>query len=208
MSTPRAAVIAVVLLFASQTRAEDNGAQLEAKARFRAGATYFEAAAYDRAIVEFEASYKLAPMPETLFTIAQSYRLKGDRRKAVEYYQRYLDGRPNGRGSPEARNFIDGLEDELVSEREKEAKRQAQLAAQQQSALDAKRQALAAQPAIVAAPSPPPKKPLVKQWWVWTIVGVVVVGAGLGVGLGLGLQTPGAPAVQTTDGTFRWRGTP
>lgn len=29
-----------------------------------------------------------------------------------------------------------------------------------------------------------PKKPLIKQWWLWTAVGVVVVGAALGGGLG------------------------
>jgi tetratricopeptide (TPR) repeat protein len=38
------------------------------------------------------------------------------------------------------------------------------------------------------------RRSIARQWWFWTIVGVVVVGAGLGVGLGLGLQDDRPPA--------------
>ena len=39
-------------------------------------------------------------------------------------------------------------------------------------------------PLLIANTPPAPKKPLIKQWWLWTAVGVVVVGAALGGGLG------------------------
>jgi len=45
--------------------------------------------------------------------------------------------------------------------------------------------------AIVSSVPPKPKKPLIKQWWLWTAVGGVAA-VGLGLGLGLGL-TVGAP---------------
>ena len=46
--------------------------------------------------------------------------------------------------------------------------------------------------------------PVYKRWWLWTAVGAVVV-VGVGVGLGVGLTSGGAaaPAVTTTNGTFR-----
>ena len=48
-----------------------------------------------------------------------------------------------------------------------------------------------------------PKKPLIKTWWFWTIIGgVVVVGAGLGGGLGYAF---GRPDTSKVDGTFSTR---
>jgi hypothetical protein len=46
---------------------------------------------------------------------------------------------------------------------------------------------------IVQGPpvAPPPKEPLYKKWWPWTIAGVVVVGVAVGVGVGVSQSSPG-----------------
>lgn len=44
----------------------------------------------------------------------------------------------------------------------------------------------------VAPPPPPPGRPIYEEWWLWTIVGVVVVGGiAVGVGVGVASQGPG-----------------
>lgn len=89
-----------------------------AKARYQAGSKLQAAGKYDAAIAEYQAAYELAPLPAMLFNIAQAYRLKGDRRNAIEYYRRYLVAEPKGVGSDEAREHLATLgatTDELES---------------------------------------------------------------------------------------------
>lgn len=44
----------------------------------------------------------------------------------------------------------------------------------------------------VAPPAPPPRRPLVKQWWFWTVIGVAAAGTGVGLYyLGRGQGGPG-----------------
>lgn len=43
-----------------------------------------------------------------------------------------------------------------------------------------------------SVPEPPPQRtPLVRRWWFWTVIGVVVTGAAVGLGVGLGVQDDG-----------------
>src|SRR5690349_13878725 len=80
--------------------------QQEAKRHFQQGKAYQDNGAYEDAVREYEAAYKLAPLPDLLFNIGQAYRLKGDRRKAIEAYQKYLAAAPEGSASDEARDQI------------------------------------------------------------------------------------------------------
>jgi hypothetical protein len=48
---------------------------------------------YREAIAEYEAAYAIAPHPDTLYNIAASYEKLQDWRRAIEYYERYLDER-------------------------------------------------------------------------------------------------------------------
>ncbi|MFH0899056.1 MAG: tetratricopeptide repeat protein [Pseudomonadota bacterium] len=78
----------------------------KARAHYKQGKAFHDEGAYDLAIEEYVLAYQLARLPELLFNIAQAYRLKGDTRKAVEYYRRYLEQEPEGRGSDQARIYI------------------------------------------------------------------------------------------------------
>jgi hypothetical protein len=51
---------------------------------------------------------------------------------------------------------------------------------------------------------PPPRQPVYKKWWLWTIVvGVVAVGVGVGLGVGL-TSSAGYPGTMATNGTFQF----
>ncbi len=77
-----------------------------ARDHFKQGRAHQDARAYDLAIVDYQAAYALAPMPEMLFNIGQCYRLKGDAVRARVYYERYLQQVPAGGASADARAHI------------------------------------------------------------------------------------------------------
>src|SRR5215831_5920982 len=84
-------------------------AKNEARIHYKKGNHWFDATAYADAIDEYEAAYKLFPSPRFLYNIAQAYRLKGDAKNAVVYYQRFVEAQPTGEGVKEAREFLKKL---------------------------------------------------------------------------------------------------
>lgn len=88
----------------------------DAKKHFAAGKKHHDASQWDAAVAEYLAAYQLDPNPAFLFNLGQVYRLKGDREKAVEYYQRYLEAAPSAKGSEEARTYATKLKAELDAE--------------------------------------------------------------------------------------------
>jgi tetratricopeptide (TPR) repeat protein len=87
-----------------------------ARKHYHQGKTLQAAASYKEAIAEYEQGFALVPTPEFLFNIAQCYRLSGDRRHAVDYYRRYLDAAPTGKGADESRGHILTLTREIDAE--------------------------------------------------------------------------------------------
>jgi tetratricopeptide (TPR) repeat protein len=99
---------------ASTTQA-DNPRQAAAK-HFVRGKALQDAGSYDEAIAEYEQGYALVNTPGVFYSIAQCYRLAGNKRRAVEYYRRYLDALPDGEGAPAAREYIVTLTREIDAE--------------------------------------------------------------------------------------------
>lgn len=91
-------LLSILICMAGAARAGDapGDTKLQARAHFSAGTTFYEAGSYDKAIAEYDEAYRLLPLPDFLFNIGQAYRLKGDDRRAISYYQRYLDAKPSG----------------------------------------------------------------------------------------------------------------
>ncbi len=81
----------------------------EAKAHFQRGKLAFVAGRYDEAVSEYLAAYEKVSFAELIFDVAEAYRKKPDRDKALEYYRKYLVLDPRGRGSDEARAQIAAL---------------------------------------------------------------------------------------------------
>ena len=92
----------------------------QAKSNFAVGVSAFERRKFRVAIDAFEVSYRLAPKPAILFSIAQAYKRQyfgnedghreADLRQAVLYYRRYVKDEPDGRRVDEANAAIPDLE--------------------------------------------------------------------------------------------------
>src|SRR5207249_4980149 len=85
-----------------------------------------DAGAYDDAIREFEAAFRLAPLPLLQFNIGQAQRLKGDKARAIEAYQRFLEVVPDGALSDEARANVATLKLKIEVEQAEAARKHAE----------------------------------------------------------------------------------
>jgi tetratricopeptide (TPR) repeat protein len=102
----------------------------QAKAHFKQGKAYQDAGDYKAAVDEYMAAYKLLPIPELLFNLAQVYRLMGDKHKALDTYRKFVDAAPEAVGSDDARAHIARLKLEIEAEDANEAAKRAQSEAQ------------------------------------------------------------------------------
>jgi tetratricopeptide (TPR) repeat protein len=148
-----------------------------AKAHFEQGRAFQDARAYERAIIEYQAAYAISPQPELLFNIGQCYRLGGQPRSAVLYYQRYLQLVADGGASDEARAHVATL-----------------------------RRDIAAHPQVAGLPiaSPdtmPGSDTIHDNDWRWVGAGSVIAGLTLGA-VGMGLAYAGEPADSTDSMTL------
>src|SRR5512137_45783 len=80
-----------------------------AKQHFTRAQDYQDSGQFDQAADEYLAAYQLYPDPEFLFDVGEVYRLKRDKRRAVEYFEKYLELDPDGRGSADARASVAAL---------------------------------------------------------------------------------------------------
>jgi hypothetical protein len=108
-----------LVLFGPKPEKPDAATQKKAKAHFKQGKAYQEAAEYGLAIDEYRQAYDLVQTPELLFNIGQAYRLHGEKEKAIENYQKFLEAVPEGRGTDDAREDIAKLKHELAEELQK-----------------------------------------------------------------------------------------
>jgi tetratricopeptide (TPR) repeat protein len=113
-------LLAACLLARSASAQEGPGADKRRQASYhvKKGDAFKEAGDYAAAAREYKNAYDLVPHPVLFFNLAQVHRLDGDRKRALEYYERYLAMEPDGQASKQARQFADQLRDELASERE------------------------------------------------------------------------------------------
>ncbi len=180
----------LVALAGSPARAED---RVAARDHYKKAMLHYKLSEYRQALEEFKEAFRNFEEPSMLFNVGQCHRQLGQKSEAIRFYRAYLRDVPNATNREEVRKLIAGLEESLQKDREAEA-----------AAAKAKAEAEAARNRPVentVVATPPTKKPIHKQWWLWTTVGLVVVGVGVGVGLGLGLPH-GTPSATTQGGTF------
>jgi tetratricopeptide (TPR) repeat protein len=75
------------------------------------GMSAYQAGHYDNAVRKFSAALDTSPTPELIYHAAQAYRLKGDRAKAIELYEKYLDVSPRGPAANASRAELEKLRD-------------------------------------------------------------------------------------------------
>ncbi len=100
----------------------DDAEEGSAAAHHDQGKAYFRAGAYAEAIAEFERGYDLDKSAGALFNIALAYEKLGDKARAAEYYERYLE-QPTARRKTEARARATGLRKQLADEAARDAER-------------------------------------------------------------------------------------
>lgn len=75
------------------------------------GMRAYKAGNYSAAVRKFAAAMDTSDSPELLYQAAQAYRLEGERAKALELYERYLDLAPDGSAAPVCRWYVERLRD-------------------------------------------------------------------------------------------------
>ena len=192
MSGLRSLVTVLVLLAPAGALAEppvDPEIRKRAETHFRAGAMHYGAGAYDRALVEYQTAFDLAPIPLIRFNIAQAQRQLKLRSEALASYRQYLAQEPEGKGSVEARAHAEALERELEEARVAQGKREQEETQRREAEARAKlaeaaRQAQERRLQPPVAPVPAKAAPsLARRPLFWALLGggALVLGAGITV---------------------------
>jgi hypothetical protein len=180
-------VAALVLATAGAEARTDDPAETQAKVHFKRGVEDYTRGQYEAAVIEFQAGYRLKPLPLFLYNIGQAARMAGNKQLALDSYERYLQEETSA-DAPEL----------TAARREIELIRSARPAPSEthgQPAV-APRVAIASPPSV--APPPPPRRPVWKRAALWVPL-TVAAAAALAVGLGVGLsaQSPTSPSLGT-----------
>lgn len=115
-----AAAVALALLLAPlATRGEAVSRAGRARNHAEAGQQAFTAGRYEEAIREFRAAYEMVPEPMLSYNMAVSFERLGQRRDAIEHYQRYLREEPDARNADEVQRRVTRLHREEAAEQDR-----------------------------------------------------------------------------------------
>jgi tetratricopeptide (TPR) repeat protein len=78
----------------------------DAKELFQQGKEHYSQGQYEKAIASFEAAGKIRPSPILDYNIARCHENLGNTQKAIEYYERYLDKKPDADNSAQVRERV------------------------------------------------------------------------------------------------------
>jgi tetratricopeptide (TPR) repeat protein len=106
----------------------------KARQHYQQAKAFQEAGRYSEAIAEYEKAHDAVPDPAFLYNVARCLHLAGERERAIDKYQEYLDEKPTGEIADEARSFADELRSELAAEKEAAEEKAAREAAGRQRA--------------------------------------------------------------------------
>jgi tetratricopeptide (TPR) repeat protein len=100
---------------AGDAAAQRSDAEEKAAAHYKQGRAFYDAGVYDKALVEFDAAYALAPRSLIFYHKARAYQGLGDKAKALELYQRFVEEDPDNKASYDARAQIVALTKDLAT---------------------------------------------------------------------------------------------
>jgi tetratricopeptide (TPR) repeat protein len=86
-----------------------------AETHFKAATAYYNQGKYAKALEEFNEAYRLMPLPEITFNIAQCHERLGDIEKAIEVYNKYIEEKPDAKDLQAVKDKIVSLEERLES---------------------------------------------------------------------------------------------
>lgn len=92
----------------------------EARVHFEKAREHEDDGAYGAAADEYLNAYALYPDPEFFFNVGRVLRKAGNLGRALDYYERYLDLDPDGRGADAAEEQVEAIRAELDEEADPE----------------------------------------------------------------------------------------
>jgi tetratricopeptide (TPR) repeat protein len=101
-------------LAASTARAENDPNVERARSHVKAAIAYYDEARYEDAAREMDAAYRLKPLPDLQYNLAQCYERLNRLPDAVAAYQRYLDGKPGSDDRQEILARVKNLEERIA----------------------------------------------------------------------------------------------
>ncbi len=135
----------------------------EARTLFEAGRIAFEDGRFADALASFQRAFDLSNRPLLLFNIGACLDRLQRNAEAIEAFEHYLRAQPEASNRPEVEARVRELR--AGAEREREREEELRREAERRAALEAELQARDAE------------VPLVRKWWLWTLVGAVVAAA-------------------------------
>ncbi|MEK6606726.1 MAG: tetratricopeptide repeat protein [Myxococcota bacterium] len=189
-------VLILALVFAGRPLyAEPVDAQ--AKASFASGSALYEEGKYSEALVFFAKAFEVSGNAEILFNIALCHRNLGDYDKAIGYYTRYLELRPDASDRADVEKKIENLR---VLQPKKSEPEPAPSPPSPNLAAPPQTQPESAPLADTSGAQESQNESVLGKWWFWTAIGVVVIGAAAGIAVASsGGEGEAYPAA--TDGT-------
>lgn len=192
----RTALAVVAFCFALPASAQDDSVRVEARAHFEAGREHHQLGRFERAIEEYEAAYRLVPLPDLLFNIGQCHRNLKNPERAIFFFERFLQERPEAKDAELVRKLIAELEGELARRKAEETSTPT-IASMPPSQPEVREVV----PSVVPSEPPPTDEDGIHtQWWFWTLI---VVGVAAAAGGAIALSQNGTP--EGTIGTIDLR---
>jgi len=184
---PTVPLLLVALLATAPGTARADSAESEARSHFMRAEKAFSLGNFDAALTAYQAAFDAKPLPGFLFNIAQCQRQLGNPRRAIFFYERYLELAPRSPNREAARALL-AEQRARLSEQSSTADPPPPPAAPEPPApaiIDVEPPAFRPAPPAPASslsavtgtkPEPPTRRPIYRRWWFWTAVAVVSTG--------------------------------
>ena len=114
---PWSAAIIVATVLAAQVQVWAATSSKDARRVYDEATAAFGLGRYAEAAEKYEAAFSLRPDPALLYNAAQSYRLAGNKARALELYRNYVRLYPEGTNAEDARSHVAVLKKAIEDER-------------------------------------------------------------------------------------------
>jgi hypothetical protein len=185
------ATIALLSCMAPSLRAEERDPTARAKLYFETGRLLYKQGDYEQAAKQFNAGYALLPRPQFLLNSGLCYQKLDQLEKARDHYQRFLHEAPADDPDRErAQKWLSEVDVKLAAQRAAPPQHPSEPAAVPPIATPPAAPASNGGATLTAAPTPPRKSFVRRNWWIFPVAGVVVAGVVVGAVLGARASGP------------------
>ncbi len=201
--------VVLCLLIANVASADES--KDEAHKHFRNAELAYKTGDFEKALEEYQASYKLFSHPALLFNLGQTYRRLKQYEKAVQSYESFLrEAAPNSEKRDDAKSHVAELKALIASEQKSQNTPPNEVVAPEAPppppAPPPVQLAPVVQTSVATTPNTSTEKhtPTYRKWWLWTVVGAGAAAVAIGLGVGLAAHSIAYPSAPPAALTIRW----